>query len=89
FFMWIVHEDTIPFEMIRDDQLRRLVDGLRHATRLDEYWTNDFLKKAIRRVPDSVIELAKTRIEGAIASGDWGMQPLGGVLGGGDALDLL
>ncbi|WP_369676667.1 hypothetical protein, partial [Enterococcus faecium] len=66
-----------------------MVDGLRHATRLDEYWTNDFLKKAIRRVPDSVIELAKTRIEGAIASGDWGMQPLGGVLGGGDALDLL
>ncbi|WP_167313328.1 helix-turn-helix domain-containing protein [Ralstonia insidiosa] len=89
FFMWIVHEDTIPFEMIHDDQLRRLVDGLRHTTRLDEYWTNDFLKKAIRRVPDSVIELAKTRIEDAIASGDWGMQPLGGVLGGRDALDLI
>lgn len=89
FFMWIVHEDTIPFDMIHDDQLRRLVNGLRHATRLDEYWTNDFLKKAIRRVPESVIELAKTRIDDAIVSGDWGMQPLGGVIGRRDALDLL
>ncbi|MGA4275681.1 helix-turn-helix domain-containing protein [Ralstonia nicotianae] len=90
FFMWIVHEDTIPFDMIHDGQLRRLINGLRHATRLDEYWTNDFFKKAIRRVPDSVIELAKTRIEDAIASGDWGKQPLGGgVLGDRDTFDLI
>jgi len=89
FFMWIVHEDTIPFDMIHDDQLRRLIGGLRHETRLDDYWVNAFLKKAIRRVPGSVIELAKTRIDDAIASGDWGMQPLGGVLGDRDALDLI
>nr|CCA84802.1 putative transcriptional regulator, XRE family [Ralstonia syzygii R24] len=89
FFMWIVHEDTIPFDMIHDDQLRRLIGGLRHVTRLDDYWVNAFLNKAIRRVPDSVIELARTRIDDAIASGDWGKRPLGGVLGDRDAFDLI
>jgi len=90
FFMWIVHEDAIPFDMIHDDQLRCLIGGLRHATRLDDHWTNDFLKKTIRRVPDSVIELAKTRIEDAIASEDWGKQSLGGgILGDREAFDLM
>ncbi|MBR8431676.1 helix-turn-helix domain-containing protein [Burkholderia cenocepacia] len=90
FFMWIVHEATIPFDMVQDDQLRRLIGGLRHAARLDDHWTNEFLKKAIRRVPDSIIELARTRIDDAIASGDWRKQSLGGnVRGDRESFDLL
>ncbi|MFC3111059.1 helix-turn-helix domain-containing protein [Undibacterium arcticum] len=89
FFMWIVHEETIPFDLIRDDQLQRLIGGLRHASRLDDHWVNAFLKKAIRRAPGSVLELAMARIDDAIASGDWQKQPLGGVLHDRDALDLM
>lgn len=89
FFMWIVHENTIPFGLIRDDQLQRLIGGLRHATRLDDYWVNVFLKKAIRRAPGPVIELAMARIDDAIASEDWGKHPLGGVLRDREALDLM
>jgi transcriptional regulator with XRE-family HTH domain len=89
FFMWIVHEETIPFNLIADDELQRLITGLRYASRLDDYWVNAFLKKAIRRAPRDVIELAMARIDDAIATDDWGKQPLGGVLNDRDALDLM
>jgi hypothetical protein len=89
FFMWIAHESTIPFDMIRDDQLRKLIGGLRQANRLDDHRVNAFLKKAIRRAPESVIELAKARIDDAIASGDWQKQALGCVLENRGALDLM
>lgn len=89
YFIWLVHEDTIPFGLIRDDQLRQLLDGLRSVPRLDDHWVNAFLKKAISRAPGVVIDLAKARIDASIAREDWSMQPLGGVLNDRDALDLL
>ena len=89
FFMWIVHEETIPFDLIRDDQLQRLIGGLRHASRLDDHWVNAFLKKVIRRAPGLVLEFAMARIDDAIASDDWQKQPLGGVLHDRDALNLM
>jgi transcriptional regulator with XRE-family HTH domain len=89
FFMWIVHEETIPFDLIADDQLQSLIAGLRHASRLDDYWVNAFLKKAIRRAPRAVIELAMARIDDAIAKDDWRKHPLGDVLNDRDALDLM
>lgn len=89
FFMWLAHEETIPFDLIRDDQLRRLIDGLRSTPRLDDHWVNVFLKKAIQRSPVAVLELAKARIDVSIASDDWSIQPLGSVFRDHDALDLL
>ena len=90
YFMWLGHEDTIPFDLIRDDQLHLFLDGLRNVSRLDDFWINAFLKKAITRAPGAVIDLAKARIETSIANEDWSMQPLGSVLHDGDGpLDLL
>lgn len=89
YFIWLVHDDTIPFDLIRDDQLRRLLDGLRNVPRLDDHWVNAFLKKAIGRAPGAVLDLAKARIDASIANEDWSMQPLGSVLDDRDALDLL
>jgi transcriptional regulator with XRE-family HTH domain len=89
FFMWLAHEETIPFALIRDDQLRRLLEGLRSTPRLDDYWVNAFLKKAIRRAPGAVLELARARIDASIANDDWSIQPLGSVFRDRDALDLL
>ncbi len=89
FFMWLAHEETIPFALIRDDQLRRLIDGLRSTPRLDDHWVNAFLKKAMQRAPGTVLELAKARIDASIASDDWSIQPLGSVFRDSDALDLL
>ena len=88
-FMWIAHADTIPFDLISDDQLQLLIGGLRRATRLEDYWVNEFLKKAIRRAPSPVIELAMARIDDAIATDDWEKQPLGSVFRDGDALELM
>ena len=89
YFIWLVHDDTIPFDLIRDDQLRRLLDGLQNVPRLDDHWVNAFLKKAIGRAPGAVLNLAKARIDASIAREDWSMQPLGSVLNDRDALDLL
>lgn len=89
YFMWIAHGETIPFELIREDQLQRIIGGLRNADSLDDYWLNVFLKKAIHRVPGLVLELAMARIDDAVLSDDWQKQPLGGVLHDRDALDLM
>ena len=89
YFIWLVHDETIPFDLIRDDQLRRLLDGLRNVPRLDDHWVNAFLKKAMGRAPGTVLDLAKARIDASIAREDWSMQPLGSVLNERDALDLL
>ncbi|MGH9203604.1 MAG: helix-turn-helix domain-containing protein, partial [Vicinamibacterales bacterium] len=89
FFMWLAHDETIPFDLIRDDQLRRVIEGLRGVPRLDDHWLNAFLKKAIRRAPSVVLNLAKVRIDDAIASDDWNKQALGDVLRDRDALELL
>ncbi len=88
-FMWLAHGDTIPFALIRDDQLRRLVEGLRNAPRLDDHWLNHFLKKAIRRAPALVLDLAKARIEDALQSEDWSRHPLGHLIREENALTLL
>jgi len=89
YFIWLAHDDTIPFDLIRDDQLLRLLDGLRNVPRLDDHWVNAFLKKAIGRAPGAVLDLAKSRIEASIAREDWSMQPLGSVFNDRDSLDLL
>lgn len=89
FFMWLAYDDTIPFALIRDEQLRRLVEGLRNAPRLDDHWLNHFLKKAIRRAPALVLDLAKARIEDALQSDDWSKHPLGDMLREQNALTLL
>lgn len=89
YFIWLAHEDTIPFGLIRDDQLRLLLDGLRNVIRLDDHWVNAFLKKAIERVPAAVLDLAKARIDDSIAREDWLIQPLGGVLSDRDVIELL
>ncbi len=89
FFMWIVHEETIPFNLVRDDELERLILGLRPVSRLDDHWVNAFLKKAIRRMPDTVLKLAVGRIDDAIATDDWGKEALGGVLRDRDALSFM
>jgi len=89
YFIWLAHNDTIPFDLIRDDQLSRLLNGLRNVPRLDDYWVNAFLKKAIGRAPGAVLDLAKARIDASIAQEDWSMKPLGSILNDRDALDLL
>lgn len=88
-FMWVAHEETTPFDLIRDDQLDKLIAGMRHADRLDDHWVNAFLKKAIRRVPGSILDLAMARIDDAIASENWHKHPLGDVLHDSSALDLM
>lgn len=89
YFMWLVHDETIPFDLIREDQLRQLLDGLLNVSRLDDHWVNAFLKKAIGRAPGAVLDLAKARIGASIARKDWSMQSLGSVLNDRDALNLL
>lgn len=89
FFLWIAHESTIPFELFRHDELRKLVDGLRYLTRHDDYWANRFLKKVLRKAPELVIDLAKARIDDAIATGDWGRSPLPRIHSGMESLGFM
>src|SRR5207244_1897999 len=75
-FMWLSHGDTIPREIISDDQWRRLLVNLESIQELDDHWIREFLKNALQVVPHLVIELLKKRLERAASSDDWSFSPL-------------
>jgi hypothetical protein len=75
-FMWLSHGDTIPKEAIGDDQWRRLLANLEPIQELSDHWVREFLKNALRVVPDLVIELLRTRLERAAETDDWSFSPL-------------
>jgi hypothetical protein len=89
FFACLVHDETIPFALVGDEQLRHLIEGLRPAEKLDDYWLIEFLKKAMMRAPGLLLDLAKARIDDAIADDDWGKRALGDMLRDSDSLGLL
>lgn len=89
FFMCLAHNDTIPFELIRDDQLEKLLRNLRTATDLDDHWVNAFLKKATKRLPGAVMRLAMDRIDDAMVADDWQKASLGNGIDDNTSLHLM
>ncbi|MHB8894926.1 MAG: helix-turn-helix domain-containing protein [Candidatus Geothermincolia bacterium] len=79
YFYWLDDEKLIPFEVIRDDQLERIVNSLRPLDRLDDDAVRSFLGRVVKRAPQFVINLAKIRLEDSLAADDWGKHPLGGI----------
>ena len=76
FLMWLGHEESIPLDVIRDDQLECLVSKLRELQDLDDYWVRAFLNSAMRRVAQSVIQLVKDRICDSLSSDERWIKPL-------------
>lgn len=89
YFYWLADERAIPFAMIRDDQLERILDSLRPLERLEDHAVRAFLARVMNRAPQLVINLARARLEDAIAADDWGKHPLSTVLDGQTRLNLL
>ncbi len=88
-FMWLSHGDTIPREAIGNDQWRRLLANLEPIQELSDHWVREFLKNALRVVPDLVIELLKIRLERAAETDDWSFSPLSKSHGREQGLGLL
>jgi transcriptional regulator with XRE-family HTH domain len=88
-FMWLSHGDTIPREFIGVDQWRRLLRNLEPLPELDDHWIREFLKNALREMPDLVIAFLKNRLERAAVTEGWAFFPLRRSLGRGDGLGLL
>jgi len=63
FFMWLVHSDTIPIEVIAPDQWVRLLNGISQISELEDHWVYKFIEKAVVVAPAAVIEMLKIRLK--------------------------
>lgn len=86
-FMWLDDDKVIPFDSIPSEDLTRIVELLTVPDRLDDHYLHRFLTKVAERDPRQIIELAKKRLDQAIANEDWNYSPIGR-LGGGAAESL-
>lgn len=62
FLMWLSHRDTIPLEVVTDEQWEALLQKLGRLRKWDEHWVDAFLKKAVAAHPAKVIEMLKARL---------------------------
>lgn len=76
-FMWLDDSQTIPFDLLGDEELMRIIKLLIAPDSLDEYSINRFLSKVAKRNPRIVFELAKARLERAITSDNLDYWPFG------------
>jgi hypothetical protein len=70
-YMWLCHPDTIPASAVSEKQLKCLTRKLVKLQRLDDHWVKQFLKRAMKDVPDAVIRLIMARLRLAQRSKDW------------------
>ena len=63
FFMWLAHRDTIPSAVITKPQWEALIQRLGCLRKLDDYWVNAFLKKAVAAHPGEVIKMFQARLQ--------------------------
>ena len=89
-FMWLNDDKFIPFDLIPDEDLARIVELLTVPDSLDEHFVREFLARVAKRNPRHVIELAKKRLDQAVAGENWKYSPIGGLGGGAtQSLNLL
>lgn len=62
FLMWMSHGKTIPKESISEQLWERLLGKLVSLKRLDEHWSQAFLRKAVAAYPASVMTMLKARV---------------------------
>ena len=88
--MWLNDDKFIPFDLIPDEDLARIVELLTVPDSLDEHFVREFLARVAKRNPRHVIELAKKRLDQAVAGENWKYSPIGGLGGGAtQSLNLL
>lgn len=88
-FMWLSHRDTMPLECISDEQWKRLLANLEPVDELDDYWVRQFLKDALKAVPDDLIDFVKNRLQRAADTDNWSYRPLTKPFREEDSLGLL
>jgi transcriptional regulator with XRE-family HTH domain len=86
-FMWLDDDKFIPFDSIPNHDLTRIVELLTVPDSLDDHYLREFLARVAKREPGQVVELAKKRLDQAIAAENWKYSPIG-VLSGGAAESL-
>jgi hypothetical protein len=75
-FMWLLHESTIPKELLQNERYEQLLAKLVSIPSLDDYWIQEFLKKAVSTVPDKVMHLVISRLERASQVEGWSYRVL-------------
>lgn len=63
FLMWMSHSNTIPTQAVSSDDWEKLLGKVGQMERLDDHWTQAFLKKAVAAQPSEVIEMFKHRLK--------------------------
>lgn len=75
YLMWLCNTNAISVDEITQGQLQSILHQLTQLDRLDSYWIQEFLGKAIRYKTELMIEFFKSRVERALESESW-YQPI-------------
>lgn len=89
FYMWLSNKNVIPFESISDSAFDRLLGKLKVLKSLDDYWVEAFLRKAMQRDPQRVLDLIRARLQLALERDNWHYRPLNLGLSNEGSLGLL
>lgn len=76
-FMWLDDDQYIPFDLINEEDLERILQLLITPHNLDSHFVRSFLTKVATRNPGQVLKLAKARLERATTLNDWTYKPVG------------
>ena len=77
-FIWLDDDNVVQLDSISDGQLARIFRLFATPERLDDHSVHGFLARVAKRNPRLVVELAKERLELAVANDDWSMAPISG-----------
>lgn len=86
-FIWLDDDQFIPFDSIPNEDLTRIVELLTVPDSLDDHNLRGFLTRVAKRDPRQIIELAKKRLDQAVADENWNYSPIVGP--GGDPAESL
>lgn len=75
FYMWLANDNGIPDLAIETSQWQSLISNLQTIKKLDGYWIQEFLKKALQTHPKEVMDLFKLRLNRFSEAEDWTFVP--------------
>lgn len=76
YLMWIGDENVMPFDRIDVSCVEAILEKLVALSEIDDYWIQEFVKRALKHYPDTVIEFLIARVHVALDRGDWSYRPV-------------
>ena len=76
YMMWICNDATVPFESLSSNQIAQILNWLINLDDLDDYWIQEFLKKALKIHTQQILDFIRLRVKNAVDENNWSIRPV-------------